>query len=136
MLSEAGFSYDSTFSYHDCAGFRNGMCHPFIPYNLNSGTEIDILEIPLNIMDTTLFTHMNLDFKEAWKLTEKIILTTERYRGVLTILWHNTNMQGDYLEFYKKIMQYCSQKDAWMTSGVQICDWWKKEYRNYGQSET
>jgi peptidoglycan/xylan/chitin deacetylase (PgdA/CDA1 family) len=135
MLSEAGFNYDSTFGYHDCAGFRNGMCHPFIPYNLNSGTEIDILEIPLNIMDTTLFSHMNLDLKEAWKLTEKIILTTESYRGVLTILWHNTNMQGDYLEFYKKILQYCAQKDAWMTSGVQIYDWWKKQYINYGQDE-
>lgn len=135
LLAEVGFSYDSTFGYYDCAGFRNGMCHPFSPYDLNTGKEIDILEIPLSIMDTTLFSHMHLDFKQAWKLTEKLILTTERHRGVLTILWHNTNMQGDYLEFYKKILQYCAQKGAWMTSGAQICNWWKKKYGNYGQAE-
>lgn len=44
-------------------------------------------------------------------------------------------MQGDYLEFYKKILQYCAQKGAWMTSGAQICNWWKKKYGNYGQAE-
>jgi peptidoglycan/xylan/chitin deacetylase (PgdA/CDA1 family) len=131
LLAEAGFSYDSTFGYHDCAGFRNGMCHPFSPYNLNKGKEIDILEIPLNIMDTTLFSQMHLDFEQAWNLTEKLILTVERQRGVLTILWHNTYMQGDYLEFYIKILQYCAQKGAWMASAAQIFNWWKKNYGCY-----
>src|SRR5690606_23726327 len=106
ILADAGFSYDTTFGYHDCAGFRNGMCHPFKPYNLNTGKEIDILEIPLTIMDTTLFSLMHLDFNQAWKLTEKLIDTVEHYKGVLTILWHNTYMQGDYLEFYRKILRY------------------------------
>jgi hypothetical protein len=129
LLADAGFSYDSTFGYHDCAGFRNGMCHPFKPYNLKTGKEIDILELPLTIMDTTLFhSQMHLDFKQAWSLTEKLILTVERCRGVLTVLWHNTYMQGEYLEYYKKLLQYCYEKGAWMASGAQICNWWKKKY--------
>jgi len=128
FLTEAGFSYDSTFGYHDCVGFRNGMCHPFNPYNLNTGKEIDILEIPLGIMDTTLFSQMHLNFNQAWKLTEKLIDTVENYKGVLTILWHNTYMQGDYLEFYKRILEYCTQKNAWMTSGAEIYRWWKENY--------
>jgi hypothetical protein len=57
-----------------------------------------------------------------------LILTVEHNRGVLTVLWHNTYMQGEYLEFYKKLLQYCSEKDAWMAPGAQICDWWNKEY--------
>jgi hypothetical protein len=104
------------------------MCHPFKPYNLNTGKEIDILEIPLTIMDTTLFSLMHLDLNQAWKLTEKLIDTVERYKGVLTILWHNTYMQGDYLEFYRKILQYCTQKNAWLASGAEICSWWKEKY--------
>lgn len=125
FLADAGFSYDSTFGYHDCAGFRNGMCHPFSPYNLNTGKEIDILEIPLSIMDTTLFNQMHLDFNQAWKLTEKLIDTVEFHRGVLTVLWHNTYMQGDYLEFYKKILQCCTEKGAWAASGAEVYRWWK-----------
>jgi peptidoglycan/xylan/chitin deacetylase (PgdA/CDA1 family) len=135
LLAEAGFIYDTTFGYHDCTGFRNGMCHPFTPYNLNTGKAINILEIPLTIMDTTLFSQMHLDFDEAWKLTEKLILTVESYRGVLTILWHNTYMQGEYLDFYKKILQYCAQKNAWMTSGAEVCSLWKKKYVNFGLAE-
>lgn len=129
-LAEAGFSYDSTFGYHDCAGFRNGMCHPFIPYNLNTGKDVNILEIPLTIMDATLFNHMHLDFQQAWELTERLILTGERQRGVITILWHNTYMHGDYLEFYKKILQFCAKKNAWMTSGDQIHNWWQKNIQS------
>ncbi|TAH65963.1 MAG: hypothetical protein EWM52_05475, partial [Methanosarcina mazei] len=33
LLADAGFGYDSTFGYSELAGFRNGMCHPFKPYN-------------------------------------------------------------------------------------------------------
>lgn len=131
LLAEAGFKYDSTFGYHDCVGFRNGMCHPFIPYNLNTGKEIDILEIPLCVMDTTLFDHMHLDFKQAWAVVEKLILTVEHYKGILTILWHNTYMQGDYLDFYKKILQFSAQRGAWMTSGDQVYNWWKEKYWDF-----
>ena len=53
-LSKAGFQYDTTLGYADCAGFRNGMCHPFRPFNLNTNHEIDILEIPLTVMDGSL----------------------------------------------------------------------------------
>ena len=50
-LHEAGFLYDVTFGYADCVGSRNGLCHPFKPFNLKTGKSIEILEIPLGIMD-------------------------------------------------------------------------------------
>ena len=33
LLRNAGFCYDTTLGYADCIGFRNGMCHPFRPFN-------------------------------------------------------------------------------------------------------
>lgn len=127
LLSKAGFKYDTTFGYADCAGFRNGMCHPFKPFNLNTGKEIDILEIPLVIMDRTLLKdYMRLNFEKAWKLTKQLIDSVERYNGVITILWHNNSMDGDYLKFYEKTLKYCSDKNAWMTSGEEI-------FKNYTQ---
>lgn len=121
LLNKAGFKYDTTFGYADCAGFRNGMCHPFKPFNLKNGKEIDIVEIPLVIMDRTLLKdYMRLDFEKAWKLTKQLIDIVELHRGVITILWHNNSMEGDYLKFYEKILKYCSAKNAWMTSGEEI----------------
>jgi len=123
LLSKAGFKYDSTFGYADCAGFRNGMCHPFKPFNVNTGQQIDILEIPLTIMDCTLFEdYMQLDFKKALEFVKNLIDTVEQYNGVITILWHNTYMQGENLKFYEKILEYCSKKNAWITSGEEICN--------------
>ncbi|KQM12652.1 hypothetical protein AOA80_00960 [Methanomassiliicoccales archaeon RumEn M1] len=119
-LAHAGFKYDTTLGYADCVGFRNGMCHPFKPYDLQADQEIDILEIPLTIMDCTLDQYMRLDEKKAWDLTRHLIDTVERHHGVITILWHNTYMQGQKLKFYEKILRYCREKRAWMTSGEEI----------------
>ena len=122
-LADAGFSYDTTLGYSDCVGFRNGMCHPFRPYNLGTGLEIGIIEIPLTVMDTTLFEFLKLDLSTAWNLTQQLIDTVERYNGVLTVLWHNTRFSGDMARFYEKILKYCAEKNAWMTCGADIGDW-------------
>ena len=127
ILADAGFSYDTTFGYHDCAGFRNGMCHPFKPYNLNTGKQIDILEIPLVVMDVALFAESK-SFGEAWERTKKLIDTTASLNGVITLLWHNfvfgCNFRDDWVKLYEKVLQYCSEKGAWMTSGEEIYRWW------------
>lgn len=131
LLSKAGFKYDTTFGYANCAGFRNGICHPFKPFNLNTSKEIDILEIPLVIMDRTLLMdYMRLDFEKAWELTKQLIDKVEQYRGVITILWHNNSMDGIFLKFYEKILKYCSEKNACITSGAEICNWWEKNVRD------
>jgi peptidoglycan/xylan/chitin deacetylase (PgdA/CDA1 family) len=73
LLSRAGFSYDSTFGYADCVGFRNGMCHPFRPFDLNRSQEMSILEIPLHIMDVSLSQqYMQLPKDTLWILLQRI----------------------------------------------------------------
>jgi peptidoglycan/xylan/chitin deacetylase (PgdA/CDA1 family) len=120
FLNQAGFKYNTSMGYVDMVGFRNGMCHPFKPFNLNTHKKVDIWEIPLIIMDDTLFKYMNLDIKNAWEITKQLIDTVEKYRGVITILWHNNYMVNDYLRFYEAILKYCYEKNAWMTSGEDI----------------
>jgi peptidoglycan/xylan/chitin deacetylase (PgdA/CDA1 family) len=125
-LSHAGFKYDATLGYADCAGFRNGMCHPFKPFDHRTGSPIDILEIPLVVMDGTLKQYMRLDGATAWEVTRSLIDTVERCHGVISILWHNTSMFGDELKMYEKVLGYCREKGAWMTSGAEVCSWWRK----------
>jgi peptidoglycan/xylan/chitin deacetylase (PgdA/CDA1 family) len=129
LLKRAGFLYDSTLGYNEAAGFRNGMCHPFHPYNLNTRSEIDILEIPLALMDCTLFESTQ-SFNDAWALAKRVIDTVISYRGVLCVNWHSNNFNCPFRKkwelLYDKLLDYCYHKNAWMTSGEQIHSWWEK----------
>lgn len=131
ILSDAGFKYDSTFGYNNSIGFRNGMCHPFRPYNLKEGREIEILEIPLVIMDGALFATAK-SFEKAWECTKKLIDTTARLNGVITLLWHNfvfgCSFRKDWVRLYEKVLRYCSEKGAWMTSGEEIYNFWENRF--------
>lgn len=119
-LSQAGFEYDATVGYADCVGFRNGMCHLFRPYNLKTRNEIEIVEIPLALMDRTLARYMQMDTKIGWEVVHKLIDTVENCHGVFTVLWHNSYMDAENLELYEMILRYCREKGAWMMNGIGI----------------
>ncbi len=133
-LVKAGFKYDTTLGYSNIAGFRNGMCHPFKPFDLARGGGIDICEIPLSIMDGTLFKNYRSP-GEIWDASRMLIDSVERYNGVLTLLWHNNVFSSPYRDHWKKlyikILEYCSSKGAWMTSGIDIYRHWQKINRPY-----
>ena len=130
LLAKAGFKYDTTFGYNDMVGFRNGMCHPFKPFNLNLNKEINILEIPLIVMDGALFSSCS-SIEHAWDMTKNLIDTVEKYNGILTILWHNNVFnyppKDAWRKFYERILAYVYQKDAWVTSGEDILKWWEND---------
>lgn len=128
VLSKTGFKYDTTLGYNDMIGFRNGMCHPFKPFNLKESKEIEILEIPLIIMDGALFSLVD-SLNEAWNYVKKLIDIVESNKGVITLLWHNhvfgCSFRKEWEILYNKILSYCYMKNAWMTSGEEIYKWWE-----------
>jgi peptidoglycan/xylan/chitin deacetylase (PgdA/CDA1 family) len=126
-LSQAGFVYDTTIGYPDCAGFRNGMCHPYRPYNLRTGSWIDIMEVPLVIMDTSIFEHMRLNAEQAWELTSRLLGRVNEMAGAVSILWHNSSFSGEMLEFYERILRYCEENRAWMTTCEKLVKHWRGE---------
>lgn len=105
------------------------MCHPFHPYNLNTEGEVNILEIPLSIMDVTMFD-LGKSSEEVWNLVKRLIDTAASYRGVICLNWHNDSFNCPFKNtrkiMYEKILEYCYSKNAWMTSGENIYSWWKK----------
>jgi peptidoglycan/xylan/chitin deacetylase (PgdA/CDA1 family) len=128
ILDELNFSYDTTFGYANHVGFRNGMCHPFRPYCKDQGKYLDILEIPLVIMDATLGKYMGLTKIEQLKQCKDLIDIVERNKGVLSLLWHNDNMNGENGEMYESILKYAYEKNAWMATGEEMSDYWKENY--------
>jgi len=125
--ARAGLLYDTTFGYADCAGFRNGMCYPYIPYDLSKKEFIDIIELPLIIMDVSLLNYMRLTFEESRKLIEDLIEKIKSINGVVTFLWHNTYMDGEMGKFYDFFLNYISKQDAWITTSEKLVEWYKEQ---------
>jgi hypothetical protein len=78
---------------------------------------------------------MRLDFKKAWELIKRLVDKVEQYNGVITVLWHNNMLiQEQYYKLYENLLEYVSGKNAWITSGEEVFNWWttniEKEYPN------
>ena len=127
-LERCGFKYDSTYGHNNAVGFRNGMCHPFQPLDLISGQQFEIYEIPLHIMDGTLFG-LSRNNEETWNIARELIDQAEKCHGVLTVLWHNDAFNCPFRtrwqETYERLLDYGRKKNAWMTSHYEIWKWWK-----------
>jgi peptidoglycan/xylan/chitin deacetylase (PgdA/CDA1 family) len=120
MLEEEGFEYDSTLGFPDAAGFRNGLCHPFNPYNEETDQARRIVELPIAAMDRTLESYNRLEPGAAWERIKAVIDVTERYGGVATLIWHNVFMWGEWGRLYRKILDYGVERGAWMAGGSEI----------------
>ncbi len=126
-LHSLGFKYDTTFGFADMPGFRNGLCYPFRPYDLQTNSFIDILEIPLIVMDVTFFKYLGLTVVDSFRLFEKLYEEVKNCNGVLTVLWHNNCVTDDYLKLYNLVFsKIISDNDAWITTSATLADWWKE----------
>jgi peptidoglycan/xylan/chitin deacetylase (PgdA/CDA1 family) len=125
ILAKLGFKYDTTYGFTDASGFRNGLCHPFYPYNNKTKKNIPMLELPLIIMDSALLRSGGT-MEGAWDLFKNLLKSVEKSNGVLTLLWHNdvfdSYFKNDSLKIYKRILRYCHRKNAWLTSCARIHD--------------
>lgn len=129
LLAKAGFKHDSTLGFADAVGFRNGMCHPFRPFNLEADRYVDILEIPLCVMDMALYSSIaKFNSVNAWEAMDRLMNAAEECGGVLTVLWHNNMFNCPFREplcrLYEKILAEGQRRRAWLTSAEEIRRWW------------
>ena len=122
LQEDLGFEYDSTFGITDYDGFKDSKYLPFYPLGSR------FLEIPLIIMDTSLFS-IDKSVEEIWEDCKKLIEDVEENSGVLTILWHNRVFNDNEFpgrrEIYERIIELCDEKNAWITNAYEIVRWWK-----------
>jgi|TARA_B100001971_G_C18261860_1_gene587709 peptidoglycan/xylan/chitin deacetylase (PgdA/CDA1 family) len=107
ILSELDFSYDSSFGDRNKVGFKDGKFFPFYYGKL--------LEIPINIMDATLFTQYG-SFENAWKNLKNLIDLAIKKKALITFNWHQRVFYD--LEFkrwgklYIQILEYLKNNNA------------------------
>jgi hypothetical protein len=92
----AALAYDSTLSYADHEGFRCGTCYPYHPFDLEQDRQLDLVEIPLIVMDGTLKNYRGLTPAEGEERIMILAQRCHRVKGVFSLLWHNTSLQGEW----------------------------------------
>jgi hypothetical protein len=131
IQEKLGFLYDTSLSYADHIGFRCGICLPFKPYDVGENRKLDIWELPLIIMDGSLqgTDYQNLPPDAAFEEMVKTCDTVKKYRGVFTLLWHNSSLDTlgawkGWKDAYEKFVEYAGGQNVWSASGRGVIEWW------------
>lgn len=127
----AGFRYDATFGYSDRLGPREGRRWPFIPEDPTTGRKMDLVELPLTVMDMTLFRNLGLDgegaLAAAWEAIEPLI----QAGGLVTLLWHNDYFNepeyADWQWTYEQLLARLAARNPWCATGAEIAEWWRTQ---------
>lgn len=115
---EEGFEIDSTLAFADREGFRRGTCLPFKVFDIDKNKELDLWEMPLSIMDGTVFNYRHLSGDVAFSTTTEIMQWCKRFGGVCIALWHNT--LWDELDFPGWGDHFISSMDYAVQEGAHI----------------
>ncbi len=93
-LQAAGACYDTTVGYAMAAGFRAGACFPYPPYDFKNEAPYRLLELPLVLMDVTLYGESRR--RASWRQRGEQVLKAVRDHGWggVSILWHDTVFHG------------------------------------------
>jgi len=84
-----GLGYDSSLGFAEALGFRSGTALPYRPWSLEENRELDLIELPLILMDCAAVKYMRLALAEGLARIRKVVERIARTGGVFTMLWHN-----------------------------------------------
>jgi hypothetical protein len=109
-----GLRYDSSVGFADQIGFRAGTSFPFRPWCWAENRELNLVEVPLILMDCTPVKYMRLDIHEGLKRIRALVRRVEETGGVFTLLWHNTPLlDPDYIGWYEAILDFLDGAKAY-----------------------
>jgi hypothetical protein len=86
-LHEAGIRHDSSVGYSDVVGFRAGTSLPFHPYDHARDERIEMIEIPLGVMDVARIrpNDARVSLDTFWT---DLLERCDAIGGLVTVLWH------------------------------------------------
>jgi len=93
---QAGLTSDSSMGFADHEGFRCGTCWPYTPFDIEQDRELDLLEVPLTVMDGTLHTYRKMTPAEGKRKILEIARRCAEVGGTFTLLWHNSSFHFEW----------------------------------------
>ena len=132
LLEQARFSYDTSLAFAEREGFRCGCSFPFRPYHLRQERPLDLMELPLAVMDGTLQQphYRSLDAAGAEHAAATVLDRVDRSGGAASILWHNNRfdrrVSRGYDGVYWRLVDRALEQRAWVTSADAVVTRWRE----------
>lgn len=126
-LRSLGLQYDSSVGYSDFVGFRSGACHPYHPFNGETGGEFSVLEIPFSIMDSGLFQSCGGNRSQMESLLNALTDIVEYRNGALVSIWHNQYLDGSLLaagSVFDWFITHLEEKGWEFWTLERVARWW------------
>ncbi len=126
--STAGFRYDTTLGYNEAIGFRAGLAAPFRPWDPAAAAPHPLWELPLTLMDGTLFRTLRLDGAAAAARTREHLDHVEAAGGMAVLLWHPNAADREHFpgwwDCYLAALDELRRRGAWVTTPAAMADYW------------
>ena len=106
-LDRLGFSYDSSQGYGDAIGLRAGFSFPFRPYHLAEDRPLDLVELPLAVMDATLAEprYLGLSPGAGLERTLRLLERVADVGGTVAVLWHTDRFSREYARGWDRVYE-------------------------------
>lgn len=126
ILFKSGLEYDSTLGFPHHEGFRNSYCLPFKLFDFEENKMLDLWELPLNVMDGTLFYYRKLNYNQMFESIENLINEIKKFNGLFTLLWHNSHFDENEFpgiqDFYEELLNFISGYSPLNYTGNEIVE--------------
>lgn len=135
MQAEAGLKVDGTLGFNGSAGFRAGTSLPHPLWDHQSGRMLDVLELPVSVMDVGLFRSgaMGLDLALAKRVVGQIIDRVAAAGGILSLLIHPSHLADPKVEaFMRETIAHCLDRNAWTTTHAGLRTHWDRRKEALG----
>jgi len=103
-----GMNFDSSLGYFDGPGFRCGVCYSFPIFDFVNQCKLNLLELPLILMECSYFDYLKLSYEEAKIKSKELLNATKKYNGSFVVLWHNDRFVDPNSDVYKLYMYLIS----------------------------
>lgn len=94
---------------------------PFKLYDFEKDEMMDVWEIPLVVMDATLYQYRKMDPLSSLESVEKLVGECEKFNGLITLLWHNGNFDDENYpgarELFENILSHMYSKQCQSVTG-------------------
>ena len=104
LWENENMKWDSTMSYADEIGFRNGVCYPFPVFDIFARKRLNLIERPLILMEGTLGLYMDISLDEAKSRVGELMNQVKKYEGEFVFLWHNSSLNLRQYSKYNSIL--------------------------------
>ncbi len=134
LLERARLSYDTSLAFAEHEGFRCGCSFPFRPYLLAEERPLDLVELPLAVMDGTLQQphYRDLPAPEAARTAAAVLARVRASGGASSLLWHNNRfdprLSRGYDAVYWKLVDGIRAQGGIATSAGSIVTRWRRAF--------